>query len=81
MNYRTFRYSESPLVAEAVACRMLSSNDVASNDFGCIYDQIWKEQCRMKAYIAINQNKWYRLKLYIKLVTAMKNFFYIRYAT
>ena len=53
----------------------------ASNDFGCIYDQIWKEQCRMKAYIAINQNKWYRLKLYIKLVTAMKKIFYIRYAT
>ena len=47
----------------------------ATNDFGCICGQIWKKQCRMKAYIAINQNKWYQPKLCKKLVLAMKNFF------
>ena len=47
----------------------------ASNDFGCICKQIWKDQFRMKAYITINWTKLYCPKLYIKLIITMENFF------
>ena len=47
----------------------------ASNDFGCICKQIWKEQFCMKAYITINRTKLYCPKLCMKLIITMKNFF------
>ena len=55
----------------------------ASNDFGCICEQIWKDQCSMEVdlYITINRAKWYCSKSLIKLVISTKNFFYIRYAS
>ena len=53
----------------------------ASNDFGCICEQIWKDRCSMEVYITINRTKWCRSKSLIKLVITTKNFFYIRYAT
>ena len=43
----------------------------ASNDFGCVCEQIWREQCRLKAYIAINRTKWYCFRICIKLVLTM----------
>ena len=45
----------------------------ASNNAGCICEQIWKEQCCMKTYIAVNLTKWYCSKICIKLVTTIKN--------
>ena len=51
----------------------------ASNDLGCICEQIWKEQCRMKAYNTINRTKWYCSKLLIRLAIATKNCLNIHY--
>ena len=53
----------------------------ASNDFGCICEQIWKDQCSMEVYITINRTNWYCSNLLIKWIITNKNFFYIRYAT
>ena len=53
----------------------------ASNDSGCICEQIWKDQCSMGVYITINRTKWYCSKLLIHLVITTINFFCIRYAT
>ena len=53
----------------------------ASNDFGCICEHIWKDQCSMEVYITIHRTKWYCPKLLIKLVITTKNSFYIHYAT
>ena len=47
----------------------------ASNDFGCICEQSWKDQCSMEVYITINHTKSYCSKLLIKLVITTKNFF------
>ena len=47
----------------------------ASNDFGCICEEIWKDQCSMEVYITINRTKWCCSKLLIKLVVATKTFF------
>ena len=47
----------------------------ASNDFGCICEEIWKDQCSMEVYITINWTKWCCSKLLIKLVIATKTFF------
>ena len=47
----------------------------ASNDFGCICEQNWKDQCSMEVYITINRTKSYCSKLLIKLVITTKNFF------
>ena len=65
----------------SVYTEWLSILKPASNDFGCICEQIWKEQCRMEAYIAINWAKWYCSKLLIRLVITTKNVYNIRYAT
>ena len=54
--------------------RGLSELKPASNDVGCICEQIWKEQCRMKTYIAVNLTKWYWSKICITLVKTIKNF-------
>ena len=47
----------------------------ASNDFGCICEQIWKDQCSIEVYITINRTKWYCSKLLIKWVITTKIFF------
>ena len=53
----------------------------ASNDFECICEQSWKDQCSMEVYNTIIRTKSYCSKLLTKLVITTKNFFYIRYAT
>ena len=53
---------------------ILNTVKLASNDVGCICEQIWKEQCRMKTYIAVNMTKWYWSKMCIKLVITINNF-------
>ena len=53
----------------------------ASNDVGCICEQIGKEQCRMKAFIAIDMNEWHCSKICIKWLITTKNFLYLRYAS
>ena len=60
---------------------LLTDIKPASNDFGCICEQIWKDQCSMEVYITINRTKWCCSKSLIKLVMTTTNFFYIRYAT
>ena len=47
----------------------------ASNDFGCICEQSWKDQCSMEVYITINQTKSYCSKLLTKFVITTKNLF------
>ena len=54
-----------------------SSVEPASNDFGCICEQSWKDQCSMEVYITINRTKSYCSKLLIKLVITTKNFFFL----
>ena len=54
---------------------------LASNNVGCISEQIWKEQCRMKVYTTINMTKWRCPRIGLKLVNTTKNFFYLRYAS
>ena len=55
---------------------IIHSVKLASNDFGCMCEQIWKEQCRMKAYITINWTKWFCSKSLIKFIITMKNTFF-----
>ena len=59
----------------ARAITLFSDVKPASNDFGCICEQIWKEQCSMEVYITINRTKWCCSKLSIKLDITTKNFF------
>ena len=61
---------------EPMLIRLKIVGDVkpASNDVGCICEQIWKEQCRMKTCIAVNLTKWYCPKMGIKLIITIKKF-------
>ena len=47
----------------------------ASNDFGCIGEQIWKDQSSMKARTTINMTKWHCSRIRIELIITTKNFF------
>ena len=47
----------------------------ASNDFECICEQSWKDQCSMEVYNTIIRTKSYCSKLLTKLVITTKNFF------
>ena len=51
----------------------------ASTDLGCIYEQLWKEQCRKK-HIKINRTNWYCFRICIKWVITIKNCFCLHYA-
>ena len=73
---RTYCWKDSGIAADLKRHgAQVMSLKPASNDFGCICKQIWKDQFRMKAYITINWTKLYCPKLCIKLIITMKNFF------
>ena len=47
---------------------------LASNNFRCICEQIWKGVCRMKACTTINMTKGCCFRVCVKLIITTKNF-------
>ena len=47
----------------------------ASNNVGCICEQIWKDQWGMKVWISMNRAKWSCSRICIKLVITIENYF------
>ena len=73
--YKRWEWTKIADLQKMKYVKKISMFKPASNDFGCICEQIWKDQCSMEVYITINRTKWCCSKLLIKLVITTKNFF------